>query len=83
MFFMCDDLTYPQYFELFSVERMEISSKRRRTLISPDTSNDDSSGDEQPPVATETLRDRYGNFLYRKATANVSRIQYMSPGGGE
>ena len=75
----CDDLTYPQYFEPFSVERKE---KRRRIAISNDSDDDDIyHGEEQPPSSTATLRDRYGNFVYRKTTANASRIQHMSPEG--
>lgn len=76
---MCDDLNYPRYLELFFVGRMEIFSKRRRTHTSPDADNCDSSADEQPPAATATLRDRYRDVIYRKVTANASRIQYMSP----
>jgi len=73
----CSNLTYPEYYEQFSVEKDKRSNKRTRTSM------DDSDDPEDNNSETSHLRDRYGNYVYRKTKPSVSRIQYMSPDQGD
>ena len=73
----CANLTFPQYFEQFSVEKEERKTKRQRSEIEDDNDQD------CPSNSLPHLRDRYRNYVYCKSSFNVSRIQYMSPDQGD
>ena len=73
----CANLTYLQYYEQFSVEKEQRKSKRRRSL------NDGDNNEDSPSSSVPYLRDRYGNYIYKKTSFNISRVQYMSPDQGD
>lgn len=73
----CSGLTYPEYYERYSIEKDRRSSKRRRPT------EDEVDDEDIVPSDTPFFRDRYGNYVYLKTKQSVSRLQYMSPDQGD
>ena len=82
-----DELTFLDYFEQFTVEPKQRRRKRGRRNQQRNESEDDNSdgydSDDADPTATPNRIDGYGNYVYRRRSQCVCRVNFLKPDSGD